>query len=100
MRQPPAPAIRRYSQELRGTVSLRPGLSVGTVEPESIYTAELNGQIPGVSNPARDGECEVLLPLPPQIISPGRPRGSPSAPGRARSVEIRGDKLVWFARCG
>src|SRR4026207_2097790 len=50
------------------TVSLKPELSVGTAEPESIYTAHLKSKFQAF-NPARAGECEVLLPLPPQIIS-------------------------------
>ena len=50
------------------TVSLKPQLSVGTAEPESIYTAHLKSEFQA-SNPGRAGDCEVLLPLPPQIIS-------------------------------
>ncbi len=76
------------------TVALKPELSVGTVQPESIYTAELKATFQAV-NPSGNGQCEVQLPLPPQIISladldvsvDGRP---------SESVEIRGDKLVWF----
>src|SRR5690348_4373471 len=46
------------------TVSLKPGLSVGTVDPESIYTAQFSATFQAF-NPG-NGECEVLLPLPPQ----------------------------------
>jgi len=75
------------------TVSLKPGLSVGTTQPESIYTAQLKTKFEAF-NPIGKGECEVLLPLPPQIISladlevtvNSQPNGS---------VEIRGDKLAW-----
>src|SRR5687768_2896738 len=42
------------------TVSLTPGLSVGTAEPESIYSAQLNGKFQA-SNPTRNAECEILL---------------------------------------
>src|SRR5579862_7471355 len=49
-------------------VSLQPGLSVGTAQPESIYTAQLSTKF-SAFNPGPKGECEVLLPLPPQIIS-------------------------------
>ena len=74
------------------TVSLEPSLSVGTTEPESIYTAQLKAKFVA-SNP-KNGECEVLLPLPPQIISLADLEISVN--GRASdSVEIRGDKLVW-----
>jgi prepilin-type N-terminal cleavage/methylation domain-containing protein len=76
------------------TVSLRPELSVGTANPESIYTAKLKAEFQAF-NPAGPGACEVLLPLPPQIISltdlEVTVNSQPS-----ESVEIRGDKLVWF----
>jgi prepilin-type N-terminal cleavage/methylation domain-containing protein len=75
------------------TVSLTPGLSVGTADPESIYTARLQANFLASSTTGK-GECEVLLPLPPQIISLAdlevTVNGLPS-----ESVEIRGDKLVW-----
>ena len=76
------------------TVALKPELSVGTVQPESIYTAQFKTTFQA-SNPSGGGACEVLLPLPPQIISLAdlevTVNGQPS-----ESVEIRGDKLVWF----
>jgi prepilin-type N-terminal cleavage/methylation domain-containing protein len=76
------------------TVSLKPSLSIGTAQPESIYTAQLAAKFDAF-NPAKDGLCEVLLPLPPQIISLAdlavTINSQPSD-----SVEIRGDKLVWF----
>ena len=76
------------------TVSLKPGLSVGTAQPESIYSAQLKTEFQAF-NPKGNGECEVLLPLPPQIISLADlavvVNSKPS-----ESVEIRGDKLVWF----
>ncbi len=75
-------------------VSLKPGLSVGTAQPESIYTAQLTAKFEAL-NPGRSGACEVLLPLPPQIISLAdlavTVNDQPS-----ESVEIRSDKLVWF----
>src|SRR5512135_3714094 len=42
------------------TVSLKPGLSVGTAQPESIYTAQLTAKFEA-SNPNQTGECEVVL---------------------------------------
>jgi len=75
------------------TVSLKPRLSVGTAEPESIYTAKLTARFQAF-NPVKSGECEVLLPLPPQIISLADLEVTVnSRPSEA--VEIRGDKLVW-----
>jgi len=76
------------------TVSLRPGLSVGTAEPESIYTAQIAAKFQ-VFNPAGNGDCEVLLPLPPQIISLADLEVTLDSK-TSESVEIRGDKLAWF----
>jgi len=75
------------------TVSLRPGLSVGTADPESIYTAQLTTKFQAF-NP-KNGECEVLLPLPPQIISLAELEVTVNSQP-SDSVEIRGNKLVWF----
>ncbi|MFO1513420.1 MAG: prepilin-type N-terminal cleavage/methylation domain-containing protein [Verrucomicrobiota bacterium] len=76
------------------TVSLKPGLSVGTTQPESIYTAQLETKFQAF-NPAGQGECEVLLPLPPQIISLANLEATVNSHA-STTVEIRGDKLVWF----
>ncbi len=75
-------------------VSLKPGLSVGTAQPESIYTAQLTTKF-NAFNPGPKGECEVLLPLPPQIISLADLEVTVNSVS-SESVEIRGDKLVWF----
>jgi prepilin-type N-terminal cleavage/methylation domain-containing protein len=86
----PRATVRSFS----ATVSLKPGLSVGTAEPESIYTAQLTARFEAF-NPSGNGECEVLLPLPPQIISLADLEVTVAArPGGA--LEIRGDKLAWF----
>jgi prepilin-type N-terminal cleavage/methylation domain-containing protein len=76
------------------TVSLKPGLSIGTAEPESIYTAQLRTEFQAF-NPAGNGECEVLMPLPPQIISLADLEVTVNT-RPSESVEIRGDKLVSF----
>jgi prepilin-type N-terminal cleavage/methylation domain-containing protein len=49
-------------------IQLTPRLSVGTAEAESIYEARLAAHLTATA-PAADGETEILLPLPPQIIS-------------------------------
>jgi prepilin-type N-terminal cleavage/methylation domain-containing protein len=94
----PSPATsRRTSATLRSfaaTISLRPGLSVGTAEPESIYTAQLTTKLQAF-NPAKTGECEVLMPLPPQIISLADLEVTVNSQP-SESVEIRGDKLAWY----
>jgi prepilin-type N-terminal cleavage/methylation domain-containing protein len=76
------------------TILLKPGLSVGTAEPESIYTAQLTTKLQAF-NPSKTGECEVLMPLPPQIISLADLEVIVNAQP-SESVEIRGDKLAWF----
>ncbi|HKQ36646.1 MAG TPA: type II secretion system protein [Verrucomicrobiae bacterium] len=75
------------------TVSLKPELSVGTADPESIYTARLKANFKALK-PGGPGECEVLLPLPPQIISLADLEVTVNSKP-SESVEIRGDKLVW-----
>ena len=50
-------------------VTLTPRLSVGTATPESIYEATFKGKIQAASSDAKPGDCEIALPLPPQIIS-------------------------------
>jgi prepilin-type N-terminal cleavage/methylation domain-containing protein len=76
------------------TVSLKPGLSVGTAQPESIYAAQFTARFDAFK-PAGAGECEVLLPLPPQIISLAGLEATVNEQP-SESVEIRGDKLVWY----
>src|SRR5262245_25552433 len=57
---PAAPPQRSLAivKSFAATVSLKPGLSVGTSEPESIYTAQLLAKFQAF-NPSRTGECEV-----------------------------------------
>ncbi len=93
----PATSTQRSSATVKSfaaTVSLKPELSVGTAEPESIYTAQLKSEFQAF-NPARTGECEVLLPLPPQVISLADLEVTVNSQP-SETVEIRGDKLVWF----
>jgi prepilin-type N-terminal cleavage/methylation domain-containing protein len=77
-----------------GTVSLKPGLSVGTPQPESIYTAQFAANLEAL-NAGTSSECEVLMPLPPQIISLADLVITVNGK-RSDSVELREDKLVWF----
>jgi prepilin-type N-terminal cleavage/methylation domain-containing protein len=90
---PPRRALATV-KSFSASISLKPGLSVGTAQPESIYTARLATKFEA-ANPAGNGECEVLLPLPPQIISLAdlevTVNSQPST-----TVEMRGDKLVWI----
>jgi prepilin-type N-terminal cleavage/methylation domain-containing protein len=90
--QRPLATVKSFS----ATVLLKPGLSVGTADPESIYTAQLTANFQAL-NPGHDGDCEVLLPLPPQIISLADLEVTVNSQP-SESVEIRGDKLVWSGR--
>jgi len=81
-------------------IGLTPKLSIGTAEPESIYearfTAKMQATRPGGLAPSAKpgGDCEVLLPLPPQLISLAdlivTVNGEPS-----ENVFLRDGKLVW-----
>src|SRR5581483_9617208 len=88
----PVASIKSFT----ATVSLTPGLSVGTADPESIYTAQLQAKFSAfATGTGGSGECEVSLPLPPQIISLGDLEVTVNS-RPSESVEIRGNKLVWF----
>src|SRR5271165_3546600 len=81
-------------QTFIATVVLTPRLSVGTASPESIYEARFTGKILAVSARPEAGECELELPLPPQVISLSdltiTAGGKPS-----EMVALRDGKLVW-----
>ncbi|MDB5321455.1 MAG: hypothetical protein JWN40_3086 [Phycisphaerales bacterium] len=69
----PAPALPfALVKTFSAKVDLSPRLSVGTAEPESIYearfTATLEASAPANAS-SKDTQCEIRLPLPPQIIS-------------------------------
>lgn len=75
-------------------VTLTPKLSVGTTTPESIYEARFEGKIEAANPDGQAGDCEIALPLPPQIISLDDLSilmdGEPS-----QHVSLRSGKLVW-----
>ena len=75
-------------------VTLTPKLSVGTVTPESIYEAHFDGRIEAANAAEQAGDCEIALPLPPQIISLAdlsiTMAGKPS-----ERVTLRDGKLIW-----
>jgi prepilin-type N-terminal cleavage/methylation domain-containing protein len=91
--QPRYPAARIRS--LQADISLVPRLSVGTAEPQSIYEAKFTAAVQA-SRPdgAPAGDCELELPLPPQVISLAdlsvTAAGEPS-----EAVSLRDGKLVW-----
>jgi prepilin-type N-terminal cleavage/methylation domain-containing protein len=81
-------------QSFIAQVVLTPRLSVGTASPESIYEARFTGKIRAVSPRPEAGECEIELPLPPQVISLAdltiTAGGKPS-----EMVALRDGKLIW-----
>ncbi len=74
-------------------IDLRPRLSIGTAEAESIYQATFRGNV-RARGPEGAEPCQILFPLPPQIISLADLTftidGKPSD-----SVELHPGRLVW-----
>lgn len=99
--EPPAALPEARIASFEADVTLTPKLSVGTVTPESIYEARFEGTIAaaraeGAKENAEGapGECEIALPLPPQIISLADL--SITINGKASErVALREGKLVW-----
>ena len=86
-------------------IALTPRLSVGTIEPESIYETKFAAKMQAKAKAkggagaaagagAAGSECEIRLPLPPQMISLGdlavTVNGQPS-----ENVALDDDELVW-----
>lgn len=89
----PAHPLARVSR-FDATIALTPKLSVGTAEPESIYEASFTARLEASRPRDGSGECEIELPLPPQIIS--LTDLSVSADGQpSEMVALRDGKLIW-----
>jgi prepilin-type N-terminal cleavage/methylation domain-containing protein len=92
--KPVAPRPLARVKSFTADVELTPRLSVGTAAPESIYEARFQGTIQAVRPQGADGDCELELPLPPQVISLAdlsiTAAGQPS-----EMVALRNGKLVW-----
>ncbi len=75
-------------------IALIPHLSVGTAEPESIYESRFSATIQATRPTGATGDCELELPLPPQLISLAdlsvKAGGEPS-----EIVALREGKLIW-----
>jgi Tfp pilus assembly protein PilE len=92
--KPVAPPPRARVQTFSAQVALTPRLSVGTATPESIYEARFTGKIKAFRPQKEAGDCELELPLPPQIISLADL--SVTAAGKpSELVALRDGKLVW-----
>ncbi|MEA2735699.1 MAG: hypothetical protein QOE14_2150 [Humisphaera sp.] len=86
----PLAVIRTFA----ANIALTPQLSIGTVEPESIYQTKFAATFQAVRGEGGDGDREIQIPLPPQIISLADL--SISVGGQTSdAVALRGDKLVW-----
>ncbi len=81
-------------QAFTADVTLTPRLSIGTASPESIYEARFVGQIEALHPKQVDGECEIALPLPPQIISLAD-LAITAGDQPSENVAIREGKLLW-----
>jgi hypothetical protein len=86
----PHARVRSFSAD----VALTPKLSVGTDTPESIYEAKFKGTVTASRPDGSDGQCEIAMPLPPQIISLADLSIS-TADGPSEQVSVRDGKLVW-----
>jgi hypothetical protein len=79
---------------IAANITLTPKLSLGTATPESIYEAHFEGKIDAAGPSEEKSECEIELPLPPQIISLAdlsiNAANQPSG-----NVMLRDGKLVW-----
>lgn len=88
----PLPLARVHA--FTADVALTPRLSVGTAAPESIYEAQFVGKIRAMHPNEQAGDCEIHLPLPPQIISLANLSIKVANQPSERVVIHRG-KLVW-----
>lgn len=90
----PVPVPMAHVKTFAADVVLTPRLSIGTAAPESIYEAKFHSKIEAVRPTKEAGDCEIELPLPPQIISLAdlsiTAAGKPS-----ESVSLRNGKLIW-----
>lgn len=94
-RAKPAPKPDALVATFAADIALTPRLSVGTVEPESIYETKFAAKLQArAATAGAAGECQIRLPLPPQIISLGdlavTVNGQPSD-----AVAVQDDRLVW-----
>lgn len=88
----PLPLARLHAFD--ATITLTPRLSVGTLTPESIYEAQFVGEVRAAHPTEQAGDCEISLPLPPQIISLSDLAIKVNdQPGE--KVLLRDGKLVW-----
>jgi hypothetical protein len=93
--EPPKPTLPLAQvSSFDATIDLTPRLSVGTAEPESIYFASIDASLTARSAAGNQGESEIQLPLPPQVISVGDL--SLSIDGiESDDLQLESGKLIW-----
>ena len=98
--KPPAPVVvgaALPSARVRSFVAdiaVTPKLSVGTVEPESVYEASLSARLEASGPAGMQGDCVIPLPLPPQVISlAGLSLTVDGVPSDA--LELRDGRFTW-----
>ena len=90
VRQLPPGRVKSFTAD----IILTPKLSVGTATPESIYEARFQGQLQASNPNGEGGDCEIVLPLPPQVISlAGLSINLNEQP--SDGVALKNGKLVW-----
>ena len=97
MAAPTAPPVARPKASVRAfdaDVRLEPRLSVGTSTPESIYEARLEARIRAARPTPDAADCELEVPLPPQIISLADLEITVNG-ASSEAVELRDGKLAW-----
>ncbi len=92
--KPAAPAPLARVRTFTANIALTPDLSVGTTTPELIYEAQFTGQIEAVCPQEEATDCEIELPLPPQIISLAD-LSVTVGDEPSELVELREGKLLW-----
>jgi len=98
-KEPPSPRPQARVKSFSAEITLTPRLSVGTATPESIYEARFVGTIQAMRPKPEAAECELALPLPPQIISLAD-LSVAVADKSSDTVEMREGRLVWRGPIG
>jgi hypothetical protein len=89
----PAARVRSFVAD----VALTPRLSVGTLEPESIYEASIQAQVRATGPVGATGECQIPLPLPPKVISLAGLMLTVDGV-RSEALDLRDGKLLWHGK--
>jgi hypothetical protein len=93
------PIVRGEVRSFIAKIDLTSRVSIGTSQPESIYEAKFQAEIEALNPDAGDGDAELRLPLPPQLISLSDLNitiaGDPSS---SDNIFIEGSDLVWRGR--